>query len=58
MKLLYIYSNGETKEHTKYINKKNINKEKRDAKFVSIYKMRKLYQTEERPEYVTTLILH
>lgn len=58
MKLLYIYSNGETKEHTKYINKKNINKEKRNAKFVSIYKIHKLYQTEERPEYVTTLILH
>ncbi len=58
MKLLYIYSSGHTKEHTKFINKKNINKEKNGAKFVSIYKMHKLYQTEQRPEYVTTLILH
>ncbi len=57
MKLLYIYSNGRTKEHTKYISKENINREKNGAKFLTIYKIHKKFG-ELRPAYDTTLILH
>ena len=57
MKLLYIYSNGRTKEHTKYISKENINREKDGAEFLTIYKMHKKFG-ELRPAYDTTLILH
>ena len=57
MNLLYIYSNGEVKQHTKYISKENINREKNGAEFLTIYQMLKKFG-EERPKYIVTLILH
>ena len=53
----YYYDNGNVKEHTKLIERKTIEREKENSTRVKIYKVYTVYETEEREEYVTTLIL-
>ena len=62
-KLLYEYSNGEIKIHTKYIKSSTMRKEAKGAKQVSIYSCNE-YELDRRIEgfatgkYITTLILN
>lgn len=60
MKLKYYYDNGKITEHTTFINKKSINKEKNGAKLVKIFKITNKYYTngEQIEEYITTLSLN
>ena len=58
MKLRYKYDNGEVIEHTKFVNSKTMDKEKGEATQVMIYKVHTVYETEEREEYITTIILN
>lgn len=70
MKLIYEYSNGTTKEHTKFINKNNIKKEAGDSKTVNIYKQNTklelcfdgsyegIKEPVTRNKFVTTLLLN
>ena len=58
-KIVYVYSNGIKKEHSKYINKKNILKESKGAKRCNIYEKKSMLETvcfgiaENQKEYVT-----
>lgn len=57
MKIRYYYNNGDVIDHTKFVSKKTIEKEKGDATRVNVYKVHTVYQTEENEEFVETLIL-
>lgn len=57
MELIYKYNNGIKKNHTTFISKKNIMKECEDATQVAIYKIHANYKTEQKTEYITTLLL-
>lgn len=57
MKIRYKYNNGDIIDHTKFVSKTTIEKEKGDATRVNVYKVHTVYQTEEREEFVETLIL-
>lgn len=58
MKYRYYYNNGKIVDHTKLIENKTIRKEKENATGVIIYKVHTIYETEEREEYLTTLLLN
>lgn len=61
-KLVYVYSNGEEKTHTKYISNKTIKREAGDSKKVEIYECDE-YQLEQRLDgfnagkYITTIAI-
>ena len=58
MKYRYYYNDGKIIDHTKLIENKTIRKEKGNATGVIIYKVHTIYETEERKEYLTTLLLN
>lgn len=57
MDLLYKYSNGVEKRHTTFIKNNTILKECENSKTVDIYKIKKQYTTENKKEYITTLLI-
>lgn len=57
MKYRYYYDNDKIIDHTKLIENNTIRKEKGNATIVNIYKVHTIYKTEEREEYLTTLLL-
>jgi hypothetical protein len=57
MKLKYYYDNGKVTEHTTYVGKKTILREKENATKVSIYKVHTRFG-EEVEKYSTTLSLN
>lgn len=58
MKYRYYYNNGKIVDHAKLIKNNTIQKEKENAMIVNIYKVHTIYETEEREEYFTSLLLN